>query len=554
MNKHVFRNSILKQTEATKRAATYYRVSTGRQYANEASIPSQRKITASFCDQNGYIVVEEFVEAKTATDDRRPVLQDMIERACAHDHPYDAIIFYAFNRFFRNVAEMELTIRKLRKHNVEVVSVTQPTGDDPSQILVRQIIGAFDEHTSREISKNTTRAMRESAKQGFWNGATPPLGYKIVEAERRGQKIKKKLDIDAVEAETVRLMFKLYLEGDGNTGPLGVKETTKWLNSHGYRTRRGATFGVGPVHKILTNSCYSTGQWPYGVRSSRDGRKHDPSTVIHISVPVLIEQADFDRVQTKLARSNPKTTPPRVVNGPSLLTGIAVCASCGSGMTRTGTTNRQGRSYSYYSCAGCQQKGKSVCKGRHIPAASLDDIVLTNLKQRVLAPDRIADLLKSLIERQAAKSESADGRLLTLQKELSDCEDRMKRLYRSIEDGIVELDDILRERSAALKAQRDRAKAALDHARAQCGMAAAVNAEKIEAFARLMNAKLDAGDTNTRKGYINSIIDAVEVDDQAIRIIGSKDILQAAVAGKQTENGNVRGFVRKWRTRHDSNV
>ena len=554
MNKHVFHNSVSKQSDAAKRAATYYRVSTGRQYANEASIPSQRKITAGFCDQNGYVMVDEFVEAKTATDDRRPVLQDMIERACAPDHPYDAIVFYAFNRFFRNVAEMELTIRKLRKHGVEVVSVTQPTGDDPSQILVRQIIGAFDEHTSREISKNTTRAMRELAKQGFWNGATPPLGYRIVEAERRGQKIKKKLDIDAVEAETVRLMFKLYLEGDGKTGPLGVKETTKWLNGHGYRTRRGATFGVGPVHKILTNACYSTGQWPYGVRSSRDGRKHDPSSVIHIPVPVLIEQSDFDRVQAKLARSNPKTTPPRVVNGPSLLTGIAVCGSCGSGMTRTGTTNRQGRSYSYYSCAGCQQKGKSVCKGRHIPAATLDEIVLTNIKQRVLAPDRIADLLKSLIERQAAKSESADGRLLALQKELTDCEDRMKRLYRSIEDGIVELDDILRERTAALKAQRDRAKAALDHARAQCGMAAAVNAEKIDAFARLMNAKLDAGDTNTRKGYINSIIDAVEVDDETIRIIGSKDILQAAIAGKQTENGNVRGFVRKWRARNDSNV
>jgi site-specific DNA recombinase len=31
------------------------------------------------------------------------------------------------------------------------------------------------------------------------------------------------------------------------------------------------------------------------------------------------------------------------------------------------------------SCAGYQQKGTTVCKGRHIPATALDDIVLTNL-------------------------------------------------------------------------------------------------------------------------------------------------------------------------------
>jgi hypothetical protein len=45
---------------------------------------------------------------------------------------------------------------------------------------------------------------------------------------------------------------------------------------------------------------------------------------------------------------------------------------------------------------------------------------------------------------------------------------------------------------------------------------------------------------------IRSIIDAVEVDDKAILMIGSKDMLQAAIAGKQIENGNV-GGVGKWR-------
>ena len=62
-----------------------------------------------------------------------------------------------------------------------------------------------------------------------------------------------------------------------------------------------------------------------------------------------------------------------------------------------------------------------------------------------------------------------------------------------------------------------------------------------------MNEKLDTGDTSARKTYIRSIVDAIEVDDRAIRIIGSRDVLQAVIAGKQTANGNVRGFVRKWR-------
>jgi hypothetical protein len=35
------------------------------------------------------------------------------------------------------------------------------------------------------------------------------------------------------------------------------------------------------------------------------------------------------------------------------------------------------------------------------------------------------------------------------------------------------------------------------------------------------------------------------VDDKAISIIGSKDVLQAVIAQKQTANGNVRGFVCK---------
>jgi site-specific DNA recombinase len=322
-----------------KRAALYLRVSTGRQAAGDVSIPSQRELTKRYCEAQGWVVTEEFVEpGASATDDRRPVFQRMLEEAASPDRRFDVICIHAFSRFYRNGAEMELTIRRLHKQGVEVVSVTQPTGDDPSQQLMRQIIGVFDEYTSRENGKNVTRAMRESAKQGFWNGSTPPLGYRIIESERRGSKVKKKLGIDSVEAELVRLIFQLYTEGEDQHGPLGIKDTTKWLNSRGYRTRRGATFGVGPVHKILKNSYYATGKWPYGRRNSRTGVRHDPSTIIEIEVPPIIPVALFHKAQAKLAINNPKVTAPRIVNGPTLLAGLAFCASCGAGMTRTGTT------------------------------------------------------------------------------------------------------------------------------------------------------------------------------------------------------------------------
>jgi hypothetical protein len=77
------------------------------------------------------------------------------------------------------------------------------------------------------------------------------------------------------------------------------------------------------------------------------------------------------------------------------------------------------------------------------------------------------------------------------------------------------------------QSQRERAEAALNHARAQCGIAAAIDAGKIDAFARLMNEKLDTADANTRKGYIHSIIDAIEVDDK-----GHPDRRQQAYPGR----------------------
>ena len=69
-----------------------------------------------------------------------------------------------------------------------------------------------------------------------------------------------------------------------------------------------------------------------------------------------------------------------------------------------------------------------------------------------------------------------------------------------------------------------------------------------------MREKLTTGEVPFRKAYLGSIVDRVEVDDHAIRIVGRKDVLEQAVLANGDSAAPVRSFVRKWRTRQDSNL
>jgi hypothetical protein len=123
--------------------------------------------------------------------------------------------------------------------------------------------------------------------------------------------------------ETARLIFKLYLHGDGNSGALGVKEAVKWLNRNGYRTRRGETFGVASVHRILTNTVY-IGQWKFNKTSSRTRQRKPDEEVVTIPVPGLIEPQVFEQVQRQLHARSPRVVAPRVTTGPILLKTITM--------------------------------------------------------------------------------------------------------------------------------------------------------------------------------------------------------------------------------------
>ncbi|MAN88999.1 MAG: recombinase family protein, partial [Algoriphagus sp.] len=239
------------------RAALYLRVSTSRQAEHDVSIPDQRRQGEAWCEARGYQLVETFVEAgASATNDRRPEFQRMIEAGTSKPAPFDIVVVHSFSRFFRDHFELEFYVRKLAKNGIRLVSITQEMGDDPMHVMMRQIMALFDEYQSKENAKHVLRALKENARQGFWNGSLPPVGYRVVAAEQRGAKVKKKLEVDPLHADTIRLIYRLALEGDGDSGQMGVKAIVKHLNGKGIFTRDGGRWGVGQVHRILTRRTY----------------------------------------------------------------------------------------------------------------------------------------------------------------------------------------------------------------------------------------------------------------------------------------------------------
>ena len=150
------------------RAAIYLRVSTGRQAEHDLSIPDQQAQTVAWVRQRGWSVVAEYVEpGASATDDKRPQFQRMIERACDGENSFDIIVVHSLSRFFRDAFGLEFYLRKLAKHGVKLVSITQELGDDPAQNMMRQVIALFDEYQSKENAKYVLRAMKENTRQGF---------------------------------------------------------------------------------------------------------------------------------------------------------------------------------------------------------------------------------------------------------------------------------------------------------------------------------------------------------------------------------------------------
>ena len=202
----------------------------------------------------------------------RPALQRLLRDIDAGR--VDVIVVYKIDRLTRSLADFAKLVEAFDAKSISFVAVTQQFNTTTSMgRLTLNVLLSFAQF-ERELSSERVRdKVAASRRKGKWMGGTVPLGYDVKD---------KKLVINKDEAETIRYIFKRYLELKSFTKLIAdfkIKGiVTKRRNTKVPKYNGGIPFTHGPLTHILKNRVYlgetgHKGKWFKGEHASLLDRK-----------------------------------------------------------------------------------------------------------------------------------------------------------------------------------------------------------------------------------------------------------------------------------------
>ncbi|MBE6553612.1 MAG: recombinase family protein [Ruminococcaceae bacterium] len=420
-----------------KRAIAYARFSSDLQ--REESIDAQLRAIRKYCDEHDFVLLATYADKGiSGTSDNRPEFQKMI--ATATKGNVDAVIVHKLDRFARNRYDSAFYKNILKKNNVKLISVLENLQDSPESVILESVIEGMNEYYSLNLSREVRKGLQENALECKVTGGPPALGYSVDRATQ-------KYVINEYEAEAVRMIFRMYLDGYSYT------EIIDALNAKGYRTRRGVTFAKNSLYAILRNERY-TGVYIYVKDSTKNSKgkyvrhgEYEPEAVIRIpgGIPAIISEQEFQLVQAKMKERQHKAAK-FSAKQEYLLSGKIYCGECGSPYAGNSRKPRPDHPlYISYKCTRRNQRD-TKCNNPEINRDKLERLVLERLSEVLFNPDVIPRLVEQYNEYIAEKTGSVRERMLVLQTELRDVERKITNTVNlMIETGSAAFKDKLNE-------------------------------------------------------------------------------------------------------------
>ena len=145
------------------KVSLYARVSSASQDV-DLSIGGQLRNLRKYAADHDHEVICEYVdEAESGRTANRPVFQQMISDARTTPKPFAAVLVWKFSRFARSRSDSITYKELLRKHDVDVISITEPIEPTPSGLMMEGILETLDEYYSANLAQDIVRGMREAS-------------------------------------------------------------------------------------------------------------------------------------------------------------------------------------------------------------------------------------------------------------------------------------------------------------------------------------------------------------------------------------------------------
>lgn len=343
----------------------------------------------------------------------RPQMQALL--ADVTEGKYTGVLVVEIERLARgDTIDQGIVAQAFRESSTKIVTPTKTY--DPDNEFDEEYF-EFSLFMSRREYKTIKRRMQAgrlaSIKEGNYISTTAPYGYRKINPEPKVHT----LEIVPDEAEIIKLIFKLYLEGHG------AKYIANELNRMGISPKKSQFWEPPSIKKILSNPLYC-GKVGWKTKSNGD------TLYKGLHEPIISDEV-FSAAQEK-KKNNPAA---QLHPNDTLLNyyhGIMYCKNCGHQMKRRLIANS---GHEHLLCVYRECRGKTVSS----TFEAVDEAVLASFRYRIKH-------LQNLKRKGITEIKSEPDKKAPLEAELSKAKHQLSRMYDLLEQEIYDTNTFL-ERS-----------------------------------------------------------------------------------------------------------
>ena len=420
------------------RVAAYCRVSTDDD-EQLGSFESQKlyyeqKIASNKDWVNAGIFADEAVTG-TKTD-KRSGFQDMI--AHCNNGEIDMILTKSISRFARNTVDTLNYVRMLRDRNIAIFFEKENINTlDMNGELLLTIMSSLAQQEVESLSQNVKMGLQMKMKRGELIGFNGCYGYDYHTED-------KSITVNEEEAEIVRMIYDMYLEGYGTTTiakrlmELGIKNKKGEVSWHTHGVMGmiknekykgdillGKTFTTDPISKRRLANMGEENQ--YYLRDH-----HEP--IVSREIWDKAEEIRMKRSRNKVVETTGNRE--RYTRQYSF-SSMCECAYCGHKLTRRTRHSRSDYEKPVWQCMNATKNGIDNCPNcKAVDEAILEGAFLDAFELLAGNFDDVLDVVLSYVA-ESADSDENIRKKQQIDKDISSLESKKSRMTDMLIDGTI---------------------------------------------------------------------------------------------------------------------